>query len=115
LKPSVLSITGDGLKIERAGRDRRMDYTWQLSEIVDIRLRYERPARIFINPKSVLMHAVEDDGLIRVSVEHPSGEIDDVMVLSAGRYWTDALEAKLRAHLGLSSAVTSANEPRNGA
>jgi hypothetical protein len=115
LEPSVLSITGDELKIERAGPDRGMDYSWELSEIADIRLCNAAPDRIFFSLKSLVAHAVSHDELIRVSVERPSGEVDDVTVLSAGRHWTNALEERLRSYVGLSPHATRSSEARSGA
>jgi hypothetical protein len=111
-EPTVVCITGEELRIERAGRDRDMDYSWKLSEIADIRLCNAAPDRIFVSARAVLEHAMSNEEVIRVSIEHPSGEIDDMIITSVGRDWADALETRLRAHLGLSSDAAGSREPR---
>jgi hypothetical protein len=108
LEPSVLSITPDELKIERAGRDRGMDYSWEISEIADVRLCYTEPDRIFLGLKSVVAHAMSHDEFVRISVERRTGEVDDVIVRTTGRYWMDVLEARVRAYLGLAPDAKAA-------
>lgn len=102
LEPSELLITEHELKIERVGGDRGVDVSWGLSEINDIRICNAAPDRAFGGFKSIMAHAVSHDEVIRVSVERPTGEVDDVMILSTGRYWASELETRLRAHLRLS-------------
>jgi hypothetical protein len=113
-EPSVLSVTDRVLKIERAGPDRGMDYSWERTEIADVRICAAAPDRIrmFLSLPSLLGHALFPDEVIRVSVERRSGEVDDVFVSSPGRYWIDALETRLRAHLGL--AATAGKAPLAG-
>lgn len=114
-EPSVLAIAGGLLKIERAGSDRGMDYSWELAEIADVRLCNAAPDRIFLSAKSLLAEALVHDEVIRVSIERRSGEVDDITVLCAGRHWVDALETRLRAHLGLRPDATRLSEmPERG-
>jgi hypothetical protein len=113
LEPGVLWVKDGILKIERAGRDRDMDYSWELCEIADVRLGVAAPDRIFLSIKSLLAQTLFPDDLICISVERQSGEVDYVLVAAPGKYWPDALEARLRPHLGLCApvgATTTAND-----
>jgi hypothetical protein len=114
-EPSLLSITDGVLKIERAGPDRGMDYSWEVPEIADIRISAAAPDRIFLSPKSLLLHQLFAEEVIRVSVERQSGEIDDVLVSVSGRYWADGLENKLRTYLGLAIVGDRVSSSRGGA
>jgi hypothetical protein len=109
MEPSVLSITDGLMKIERAGRKRDMDYSWDRSEIVDVRLGAEGPEHFtwekllpFQWDKLLPFHAsFPEQDFIRFSVEDTSGQVNDVMIEAPGKYWTFELEPKLRAYLGL--------------
>jgi hypothetical protein len=99
----VLSICDDVLKIERGGRARDIDYIWNTCDIKDIRLCAASPDRIYTGISSLLQQTlINSDDVIRISVMSRSGTIDDVFVVSDGKHWIDALEQKLRAHLGVS-------------
>jgi len=114
LEPSVLAISEEEFTIERAGPDRGMDYSWERGEIADVRLCNAAPDRVLLSAKSVLRHALSADHVVRISVERRSGEVDDVMVLSSGRLWADALEPRLRAYLGLSPSTRVFGGPAGG-
>ena len=98
---STLLVRDGVLRVERAGQGRDMDYTWNLDEIADLRLCAAAPDRAFGGFASVLAAGVAPNELVRLSVERPSGEIDDIVIAVPGRYWIGPLEAKLRAHLAL--------------
>jgi hypothetical protein len=101
LEPAVLSLTADALKIERAGLDRGTDVSWERWEVADLRMCNAAPDRVFLGLQSLVKHALSADDVLRVSVERPSGDVNDVFVLTRGRGWADALELRVRTHLGL--------------
>ena len=103
VEASTLLVRDGRLRVERAGQGGDMDYTWTLDEIADLRLCAAAPDRAFGGFASVLAAGVAPSELVRLSVERPSGEIDDILIPAPGRYWIESLEAKLRSHLRLSS------------
>lgn len=102
-EPSVLSVTGNTLKVERAEPDRSMDYSWQLSDIADVRIGAAGNDYQFLRHLSPIFGMMQKKGLIRFCVESHSGHIDDVMIDAPGSSWTFSLEERLRAWLGLAN------------
>jgi hypothetical protein len=102
IEPSVLKVNDDVLRIERVGKDRGTDVSWERAEIADIRLCVAAPDRVFLGIPAMLGHALsKSNNMIRVSVLLPSGDVDDVMIATPGQYWVGELEEKLRDYLGL--------------
>jgi hypothetical protein len=108
-EPSMLVIADGVLKIERAGPDRGMNYSWELTEIADLSMSNAALDRAFPSPRSLVAHGLSQEQVIRISVQRRSGEVDDITLLSTGRFWADSLETRLRNYLKLSPAARSAN------
>jgi hypothetical protein len=103
--PSVLTISDTELSILCTGPKRDIDLSWNRSEIADIRLSPAAPNLKLHQFKSLWAQVIFADDVVRISVMIPTGEVKDVYVLTSGRYWTDAMEVKLRNYLGLKSPL----------
>ena len=115
---SVLTVRDNTLKIERAGRDRDTDVSWDVAEIADIRLcpKPKLPVFALLGSLPLALLFPPDDDLVRISVMLPSGEVEDVLLRAPGKYWTITLEGKLRGYLRLSASPprNSRGMPENG-
>lgn len=105
-EPSILRVQGDTVVVERTGRDRDVDVSWQLDEIADIRLCPTYDRRIILGVHSLVraVFSPPDDDRVRISVMHPSGEVDDVVVQAPGRDWIEGMERRLRSYLNVTQS-----------
>src|SRR6185437_2578570 len=78
--PSEMRLTSTNLELDRTGIKRDLDVSWEVAEIVDFRMSATHRMSGF---KMVLLtltylFMMKRDYLVRVSVELPTGEIEDV-------------------------------------
>src|SRR5262249_13181264 len=104
-QPSVLTVTEDTLKIERAGRNGDLNISWQIQEIADIRLCPHNNDGHFIlafmHSPIHAMFLMRRDESVRVSVELPSGDVEDAVFAAPSGGWIQRFETRLRTYLGL--------------
>jgi hypothetical protein len=103
VEPSVLTIRDNELRIERTGRDRGTDVSWDLSEVTDIRIFRETELPPIMGPRAILSATLSPEDIIEITVVLPSGQFDDVLVRVPNEHWIGDLEKRLRGYLHLPS------------
>lgn len=103
---SVLTIDADNFRVERAGPARDMDYSWDRSEIADVRLSRAMPSAAGFGFRTVLPYALGKDRKLRISVQDHQGDVADVFVETPEGFCVEDLEVTIRARLGLPDSPT---------